>query len=121
MREPSGYHWRSHSSPPQLMWSDTVERWKSGSICSRVTLGASTSMTTRLMRKTMLSPGIGYFQMSIVGAPTLVETSAISRGAAVVLERGDLARVGRPGDDGVRAVHPAGVVRRVAEVLDAVG
>src|SRR5436309_173583 len=40
--------------------------------------------------------------------------------APVVLERGDLARVGRPRDDRLVALDPAGVVRSVAEVLDAV-
>ena len=41
--------------------------------------------------------------------------------ARIVLERGELARIGRPGDHRPVAVRPAGVVGGVAEILDAVG
>ena len=37
----------------------------------------STSMTTRLIRKITLSPGIGYFQASSFGWPTAVLTRYI--------------------------------------------
>jgi hypothetical protein len=45
----------------------------------------------------------------------------VAHAAPVVLEGRDLPRVGRPGEDRAVAVHPAGVVGRVAEVLRAVG
>ena len=45
----------------------------------------------------------------------------LTHAAAVVLEGGDPFRVGRPHEDGRVALGPAGVVRGVAEILDAIG
>ena len=50
-----------------------------------------------------------------------VDEIHVAHPALVLLERRDLPRVGRPDENGPIAAHPAGVVRRVAEVLDAVG
>ncbi len=76
----SGAHFTSSQPPsgPQLMSSHSVERCWSGSIFRRVTWRVGTSMITRSIMVTCLSPGSGYFHASSLGAPTLVLTRYMS-------------------------------------------
>ncbi len=74
----SGLHCTSLQSPPQATSSQSVDRCWSGGIFSRITFGWSTSMMTRSIVVTSLSPGSGYFQASSFGCPTWVLTRYIS-------------------------------------------
>ena len=83
---------------------------------------ASTSMITRCSIATTESPGSGYFHALSVGCPTLrLDEEHVADFALVLLRRRDLLRVRRPEQNRAIAARPAGVVRRVAEVLLAVG
>ena len=68
------------------------------------------------------SPGSGYFQSLNSGWPTLVFTQVHFSHAALVLCDGcDFFRIGRPDDDRPVTRSLSGVIRRVAEVRDAIG
>ena len=80
------------------------------------------SMTTRCSIATTSSPGSGYFHAFSTGWPAFVSTRYMSPtlrsscwSVAIFFESGDHSTIGAV------ALRPAGVVGRVAEVLDAVG
>src|SRR5207342_3869996 len=75
---PSFAHCTSSQPPKQLTSSHCVERCWSGAIFRRTIFVVGTSITTRSIIVTSLSPTSGYFHVSTFGWPTLVETTVIS-------------------------------------------
>ena len=80
-----------------------------------------TSMITRWIIATTLSPGSGYFHALQLGMADLGRDEVhVADLALILLERRDLLRVGRPDENRAIALDPASVVGGVAEVFHAV-
>ena len=106
------------------MLSSDMARWKSGAISRRVILPVSTSMMTRWIIATSGSPGeriLPRAQHRVPAVDRRLDEIHVADLALVLLLRRDLLAVGRPRQRRRRARRPAGVARRVAEVLLAVG
>ena len=106
------------------MLSSDIARWKSGAISSLVTLPVSTSMITRVIIATI---GIARERVlprakhRVAAVDRRLDEVHVADLPLVLLLRRDLLAVRRPRQRRARARRPAGVARRVAEVLRAVG
>ncbi len=75
----SGAHFTSSHRPgEQLTSSQSVERCWSGGVFRRSTMRVGTSMMTRSIMVTSLSPASGYFHACSSGCPSLVLTRYMS-------------------------------------------
>ena len=109
---------------PMSMLSSDIARWKSGAISRRVTLPVSTSMIDAGDHRDVRIAGeriLPRAQHRMAAVDRRLDEVHVADLPLVLLLRRDLLAVGRPRQRRRRARRPAGVARRVAEVLHAVG